>query len=296
MGAGSAAGPPAGTAGSLVAECSGLLAAAATGSAAAAREAREIVATVAGRSLVWPVLEPDAPIEPGASDRARAAARRRACGEPLAYCLGEAAFRHLTLAVDARVLIPRPETERLVDLVLERTAGGRGLAVDVGTGSGAIALAFACEGAFARVIGTDLSPGALEVARANQERCAGGLRSPVEFRLGDLLAPVQGERAEVVASNPPYISMAERDALPTSVRDWEPCEALFAGDEGMAVIDRIARDAAGVLVPGGLLALEVDERRARRARLSVVATGSYAAADVELDLAGRERFVLARRM
>ena len=286
------------TARELVAECASVLVAARGGAdiADAAREARDIVAAVAGQPRLWPTVEPDAPLSAAAAARARAAARRRARGEPIAYCLGEAAFRHLILAVDARVLIPRPETERLVDLVLERTGGGRGLAIDVGTGSGAIALSLASEGSFDRVIGTDISPGALEVARGNQRRCAAKLRAPLEFRLGDALSPVHGERAEVVVSNPPYISPIEAAALPASVRDWEPHAALFAGDDGMAVIDSIARDAALVLVAGGLLALEIDERRAGRAQGSVMRTGCYAAAELVQDLSGRERFVVARRV
>ena len=286
------------TARELVAECASVLSAAgASGDIAdAAREARDVVAAVAGQPRLWPALEPGAPVPTAVVDRARAAARRRARGEPIAYCLGEAAFRHLTLAVDALVLNPRPETEQLVDLVLERTGGGRGLAIDVGTGSGAIAISLASEGRFDRVIATDCSPGALEVARGNQERCASEIRSPLEFRLGNALAPVQGERAEVIVSNPPYISPSEAAALPASVRDWEPHEALFAGDEGMAVIDAIARDAARVMVAGGLLALEVDERRAGRALASVLATGRFAAAEVVRDLSGRDRFVLARRV
>ena len=109
------------------------------------------------------------------------------------------------------------------------------------------------------------------------------------------MAPVAQERAAVIVSNPPYISPREGGALPASVREWEPHLALFATDDGMAVIDSVASGAAEVLLPGGLLAMEVDARRAGRALASVIATGRFAGAEVVLDLAGRERFVVARR-
>ena len=285
------------------------------------REARALVADVAGESRAWPASQPTAVLSPELAARVREAALRRAAGEPLAYCTGTAAFRHLVLAVDRRVLIPRPETEMLVELVLERVlqrvesraaapaaavpgpgAGAApssppgadsGLAIDVGTGSGAIALALASEGRFARVIGTDLSADALTVARANAARCAGQLRVPVEFREGDALAPVRGERATVIVANPPYISPDETDAVAASVREWEPHLALFADGDGMAVIAAIVAGSAGVLEPGGLLALEVDARRADRAAQLVRDDARFGPVEVVRDLAGRERFVLA---
>ena len=226
----------------------------------------------------------------------RAAAARRAQGAPFAYAVGRAAFRHLTLAVDERVLIPRAETEELVQRVLEAMSDETGgTAVDLGTGSGAIALALAQEGRFDRVIATDISDGALAVARANAARCAPSLRCAVEFRAGEWLAPLAGVRARAVVSNPPYIASGEAADLPASVRDWEPPVALFAEDSGMRDIACIIHRAHTVLDAGGLLALEVDSRRASLAAELALADGHYRDVAVRLDLAGRERFLLARR-
>jgi release factor glutamine methyltransferase len=233
----------------------------------------------------------------GANDvtRARKAAARRASGAPFAYAVGRAAFRHLTLDVDERVLIPRQETEILVEAVLECARGGGGVAVDVGTGSGAIALALAMEGSFDIVMGTDISRGAIEVASRNAERLAAAMKAPLEFRAGSLLAPVRDVRARVVVSNPPYIAHDEAAALPRSVRDWEPVVALFTGAGGMAATAEIIRGAPAILERGGLLALEVDSRRAALAAEMALADGHYTEVTVRLDLAGRERILLARR-
>jgi release factor glutamine methyltransferase len=232
-------------------------------------------------------------------DRALAAAARRASGAPIQYAAGQSSFRHLTLMVDERVLIPRPETEQLVELVLEMCAGdgvAGGIVVDVGTGSGAIALSLASEGSFARVIATDVSRDALDVARINVERCAPVLRSAVELRHGSLLAPVFERPVRAVVSNPPYISYEEAAALPAGVRDWEPSVALFSGANGMAVTERLVKAAAAVLAPRGLLALEVDVRRASTVAEVMASHGAYDEVRVLLDLTGRERFVVARRL
>jgi release factor glutamine methyltransferase len=220
---------------------------------------------------------------------------------PEQYAAGEAAFRHLLLHVDSRVLIPRPETEGLVDLVLDatRVAGrsgrGAGIAVDVGTGSGAIALSLASEGAFDCVIGVDLSADALAVARTNLATLPPEIAQRVELRMGSYLAPVRDLAVQVVVSNPPYITYGEAAALPASVREWEPPIALYTGDEGLAATAAIVREAAEVLVPGGLLALEVDERRAARVVDLLRSDGRYMAGSVRRDLAGRDRYVLAAR-
>jgi release factor glutamine methyltransferase len=195
------------------------------------------------------------------------------------------------------VLIPRSETEQLVDIVLDRARdiGNGGTVVDVGTGSGAIALALASEGPFARVIGTDVSLDALDVARANARRCGGILRAQVELRHGSLLGPVFERGLCVVVSNPPYIAFDEAASLPSAVRDWEPAVALYSGAEGMTVTADLIRDAAPVLAPGGLLAMEVDARRASLAAELAACHGMYDDVQVLLDLTGRERFVVARR-
>jgi release factor glutamine methyltransferase len=158
----------------------------------ARREARLIAAGILDCSPGDVAQRIDGTLPVTQADRMRRAAARRASGEPLAYCVGSAPFRHLVLAVDARVLIPRPETETLVEEVLRLCAARPGgIAVDVGTGSGAIALALASEGRFERVIATDLSLDALDVARANAGRLPQG-SAPVDFRAGTDLAPIEG--------------------------------------------------------------------------------------------------------
>ena len=258
-----------------------------------AAEARALLVSLLDVRRSWPMHHGDELLAPEIVDALRRAAEQRALGAPIQYATGRAAFRHLTLEVDNRVLSPRPETEVLVDLALERCSGGT--VVDVGTGSGCIALALASEGRFDRVIATDISAGALSVACANAERLCDSLRTPLEFRLGSLLAPLGGEQVRMVVSNPPYIAAAEADALPALVRNWEPSIALFSPADGMAHITSLARDAASVLERGGWLLLEVDARRAQLAVETVSAGGWYQEVAVHRDLTGRERFVIARR-
>lgn len=262
--------------------------------------ASEIIAALLDVARSWPIMNREAAIDSSVVSRAQTAAKKLAQGAPFAYAVGTAAFRHLNLAVDARVLIPRPETELLVGKVLDRmkVAFGEsswGTAIDVGTGSGAIALALASEGRFDTVIGTDASRDALDVARANAERLSAKLRTRVEFRRGSLLSPVLQTKASVIVSNPPYIAFSEAEALPESVRDWEPPIALFSAQNGMAATTGIVRDAAGCLKQDGLLAFEADERRASLVAEMLLQNGSYRDVSVGLDLTGRERFVFALR-
>lgn len=255
-------------------------------------EARNLVAAVLDRPRSWAVVHAAESISPDLLERARFAARKRSTGAPLAYAVGSAAFRHLTLRVDERVLIPRPETEMLVDLVLAECRTGT--VVDLGTGSGAIALSLATEGGFSRVLGTDISADALAVAAANAS--AVGASAMVEWRHGSWFAPLPKVRAAAIVSNPPYISYDEARGLESSVRDWEPPIALLAAENGMAAIRTIVRGAPKILDAGGLLALEVDARRASIAAELLLSDGRYADVRVRLDLAGRERFVLARHL
>ena len=225
--------------------------------------------------------------------RIRDAAHRRAKDEPLAYCVGSAPFRHLVLRVDERVLIPRPETEVVVDEALKLSAAWPGgIAVDIGTGSGAIALALASEGNFELVIATDVSADALDVARDNAQRLP-ATAAPVEFRAGSDLAPLDGLRARVIVSNPPYISFEEATALPASVRDWEPATALFAGAGGMARYVALLSGAPRCLEPGGWLVLETDAGRARDIESLAVSEG-YSDVRLVQDLSGRARVLVAR--
>jgi release factor glutamine methyltransferase len=257
-------------------------------------EARDIIAAVLDAPRFWASLHADAVVSAPDAAHARAAARTRASGAPFAYAVGRAAFRHLTLEVDERVLIPRQETELLIDLVRDAGLEPGGLAIDVGTGSGCIALALAIEGRFDRVIATDISRDALAVAQRNAARLAAQLRAPIAFAAGAGLTAVPGP-ARVIVSNPPYISFAELGELPASVRDWEPPVALSTGGNGLATTFELIESAARHLERGGLLAFEVDVRRASLVAERLASDGHYHDVQVHLDLTGRERFVIARR-
>ena len=213
---------------------------------------------------------------------------RRAAGEPLAYVTGQAAFRHLTLRSDRRALIPRPETEGLVDLVLERAPAGR--VVDVGTGSGAIALSLAAEGMYRRVLAIDRSRRALALAREN--RLLTGVS--IDLVRGDLVAPLGDAMFDAVVSNPPYLTTREGVALDPSVRDWEPAEALVSGVDGLEATRRLLREGRRVLRPGGWIFLEVDCSRAVTTAELARRLGWQDVALVE-DLFQRARYLVARR-
>ena len=260
--------------------------------------ATDIIAALLEVPRSWPTINRDAALDAETVAAARKARDLLRIGAPFAYAVGTACFRHLNLLVDERVLIPRPETEVLVGEILDRMAPRKewGTVIDIGTGSGAIALSLASEGKFPRVIATDASLDALAVARSNAERSRAVLHARIEFRHGSLMAPVKHERAQVVVSNPPYVAYAEAAALPASVRDWEPPVALFSGHDGMSATAGIVRDSARILESGGMLALEVDERRASLVAELMMQQGSYESVGVRLDLAGRERFVIATRI
>ena len=259
-------------------------------------EARDIVAIGLDRPRLWPGTHLDAPVPAGRRDWMVRAAARRGAGAPFAYAVGRSAFRSLTLRVDERVLIPRQETEELVELVLRETRAGndRGIAVDVGTGSGAIALSLAAEGDWRRVIATDVSADALAVANANREALPAATAARVELRLGSALAPVRGIGASLLVSNPPYVTHAEARTLAPGVRDWEPPVALYGGADGLDLYRRLARGAPDTVAPGGLVALEVDARRASLVAEMFAVDARYASVSVRRDLSGRERYVLAR--
>ena len=257
--------------------------------------ARDLIAGILGRERFWPSAHRDDPLDAVMRAEIAAAADRLRQGMPIQYAIGSAAFRHLTLRVDQRVLIPRSETEIIVELVLGATGGGAGIVADVGTGSGAIALALAAEGGFREVHALDISSDAIDVARLNLEAIPAERRDRVRFHVGELLGPLKGTLLDTVVSNPPYISPAERPELPSLVRDWEPAAALFAEREGMAVIEDLVPQAADSLRAGGLLAMEVDSRRATRAAEVLKTDGRFADIDIRPDLTGRPRFVVARR-
>lgn len=229
----------------------------------------------------------------GSEDRLlRARAARRAAGEPIEYIEGRCDFRELTLRVCPAVLIPRPETEVLVERVLEWSRGRSGLlGLDLGTGSGAIALSLVMEGPFAHMVGVDISAAALNVAQANA--AAVGALDRVELRDAPFFESVDpSERFDLIVSNPPYVASSEFASLPAEVRDFEPTVALLSGPSGLEVVEAVIREAPMYLKRGGLLALEVASDRAEAVLDRIRACGAYHEPRVYPDLAGRPRVIL----
>ena len=219
---------------------------------------------------------------------------RRRRGEPVAYILGEKEFWSLPFEVNHDVLIPRPETECLVEEVLKCCGGPEGhlRIIDIGTGSGAIAIALATELPGARVLATDVSPGALEVARRNAMRH--GVAGRMEFIEGDLFASAAGEFVLIV-SNPPYIPDEVYPLLPSGIRDFEPRRALVAGPAGADFHRRIIREGLGRLVKGGRIFLEIGEGQAELVEALFAESGSYEEIRFRKDYAGLDRVASARR-
>ncbi len=217
-------------------------------------DAELLLAQALGLSRLELYTQHDRPLTEAERAAARALVERRGRREPLAYVLGEWGFRRLTLRTDARALVPRPETELVVERALALVSGTEApRVVDVGTGCGAIALAIAHERPAARVTATDVSPPALELARENAER----LGLPVELVRTHLLEGLDGP-FDLVVSNPPYVAASELADLQPEVRDWEPRAATV--DEGQT--GELATAATAVLAPGGWIVLEVHEQRA----------------------------------
>lgn len=272
------------------------------------QEALALWAAISGLGLGDAWLKADEGIDELLGARFREAVERRAAGEPRAYAAGRAGFRTLDLLVDRRVLIPRPETEGLVELVLKEAgarwpaagapaegpacSGERPSVLDLGTGSGCIALSLALEGRFGRIVATDVSPEALEVARANLARLSPEPR--VELRLGSWFEPVAGEQFDVIVSNPPYVAEGEYAELDLGVRDFEPRLALVSGSDGLEATRAILGGARDYLRSGGLLAMEVDSRRAA-ASARVARHSGWPAVRIERDLFGRPRYLLATK-
>lgn len=260
----------------------------AAGIAEPRREARRLWADLQGHSRAEVLPLQDDPVDQPLRARYEAAVLRIAAGEPIQYVTGVAGFRRLTLASDRRALIPRPETEGLVELVLARVSHGR--IADIGTGSGCIALSLADEGEFDLVVGVDRSPEALALARENRDQ----LGLSVEFVEGDLCEPLRGELWDALVSNPPYLTSGEYQGLDRSVRDWEPEGALSDGADGLATTRRLVLQARDVVRAGGLLGLEVDSSRAA-AVAGLASEAGWVDVSVYEDLFGRARYVLARR-
>jgi len=227
--------------------------------------------------------------------RYRESIQRRRSGEPVAYILGRREFFGRSFAVDRRVLVPRPETEILVEVALRRTQHRHlsGRAADMCTGSGCVAISFALARRTWQVTATDVSEDALALAQRNAT--ALGAVWGVDFRAGDLYAALpSASRFELIVSNPPYIPSAELSSLMADVRDFEPALALDGGADGLSFYRRLAERADKHLVPGGVLAVEVGAGQAG-AVAELFARAGLVDGDVDRDFAGHERVVSARR-
>jgi release factor glutamine methyltransferase len=259
-------------------------------------DAEVLLAEVAGCDRAHLAANPDAALPAAAGRRFGELVRRRLRREPVAYILGRKGFRHIELAVDRRVLIPRPETELLVELALELRPRR---VLDIGTGSGAIALAIADELPGCLVVATDTSPAALDVARANARRLGHAKR--VTFMEG-MLPTGPAVEFDLVLANLPYVSEAEWGGLEPEVTKWEPPEALLAGPDGLdtirtllteervRVLSRPARQSAN---SAAAIALEVGEGQARTVA-GLVKQAGFETVETRLDLAGIERIVVGR--
>ena len=256
----------------------------------ARHEAEQLLLHVLGRDRAWLFAHGDDPLPASGAANLDALLARRAAGEPLAYLLGRRGFWTLDLQVSPATLIPRPETERLVELALERLPDDRPLRVaDLGTGSGAIALALASERPLAQVVATDLSGDALQVAQANAET---NRIANVAFRQGSWLAPLAGQRFDLIASNPPYIADGDPHLMQGDLR-YEPPAALSSGADGLDAIREIVAKAPAYLLPGGWLLLEHGWDQGEAIRALLLAAGFVDVA-TETDLEARDRVTLGR--
>jgi release factor glutamine methyltransferase len=273
----------------------------AAGVDAARLDAELLLAHVSGRSRAQLIADPRAGLSSAETRRYAELVRRRLRREPLAYILGTKGFRRIELAVDSRVLVPRPETELLVEVALERRPRR---ALDVGTGSGAIALAVADELPEVEVVATDTSPGALAVARANAERL--GLAGRVRFEAGTV---PEGERFDLVLANLPYVAERDWAGLEPEVTRWEPREALLAGEDGLdayrALLAPLDEGPAECLRPtfsdqasplDGAAAIAVEIGAGQTVEVAeLLREAGFGEVEVREDLAGIERVVVGER-
>ena len=250
-----------------------------------AREAELLLGCALGKDRAWLYAHADDALDAGAGLRFHALLMRRAAGEPIAYIVGRREFWSLDLGVNPDVLIPRPETELLVELALQRIPQNAQVDIaDLGTGSGAIALAIARERPQARVLATDVSVAALDVARENAGRLGLG---NVEFVQGDWCAALDGRRFDLLVSNPPYIAQAD-DHLQRGDLRFEPRAALASGVDGLDAIRSIVAAAPAHLQPRGWLLFEHGHDQGRAAR-DLLAQSRFAEIFTALDLEQRER-------
>lgn len=254
-------------------------------------DAEWLLLNALGRDRAWLVAHARDAMPPEAMGAFSDAVARRARGEPVAYLTGRRGFWTLDLEVGPAVLIPRPETELLVELALARIPVDTPLRIaDLGTGSGAIALALASERPHAHVLAVDASGDALAVASANAQRL--GLAN-VEFRAGDWFEPLAGERFALIASNPPYIALHDPHLAQGDLR-FEPPQALASGIDGLDAIRRIVRDAPAHLAPGGWLLLEHGHDQGAAVRALLIEAG-FVEVLTHQDLERRDRVTAGRR-
>jgi release factor glutamine methyltransferase len=260
-------------------------------------DAEVLLAHVRGCPRIALYTSFDEPADDAQRQRFRDLVKRRAAGTPVAYLVGYREFYSLRFDVTPDVLIPRPETEFLVVAMLDCLGKGSDKSahvVDVGTGSGAIAVCAAKHAANCQVIAVDISPAALIVAAGNAERHE--VDGRIEFIEGDLLAGLSAEpKFDVIASNPPYVSAAEMQKLPRDVRDFEPHLALLGGERGTEIISRLIPQAAERLIPGGSLLMEISPMIHNDVCELLAADARFAPATTIKDLAGLARVVSARR-
>lgn len=262
-------------------------------------DAELLLAEACGCQRIELYTQFEQPVSEETRSRFREMVKRRAAGTPVAYLLGRREFYSLNFAVTPDVLIPRPETEFAVIAVLDRLKQRPADAepariVDVGTGSGAIAVTVAKHAPTAIVTAVDLSPGALDVARGNA--AAHGVAERISFIEGDLLSALPPDsRFDIVVSNPPYVSRQEMEQLAPEVHNHEPHLALVGGETGTEVIARLAPQAAERLLPGGCLIMEISPMIEAQVRELLAADGRWQAIHVKKDLAQLPRVVEARR-
>jgi release factor glutamine methyltransferase len=258
----------------------------------ARRDAETLLLHLIGKNKAWLMAHAEDEFAGCAAIGYAGLLERRRRGEPIQYITGETEFYGLPFHVDHNVLIPRPETEHLVEKVLNLAAQfERPRIVDVGTGSGAIAIALACKLPAAQITATDLSASALNVARENAER--NRVTNRIRFLEGDLLTPVADEQFEFVVSNPPYVAESDQGSLAVEVREHEPSTALFAGAHGLDIYKRLIPCARASIVASGFLALEIGYGQAA-AVSSLLKNSGFAQIEFIADLQGIDRVVVAR--